>query len=458
MGGPGGDAIERPAGANPRLLRWGVIALAMAGVFALTRALSEPPPPKRLTLATGSAEGAYHKRGGELARSVERASGSQVEVRATAGSAENVRLLAERKADVAFVQGGVAASLANDADLSHLRAIARVYSEPLWVFYRGDKEIDLLADLRHPRRRIAIGPDGSGTQVVALELLRTNGISDQNASLFRMPVEQAAEAFQRGEVDVLFEVAAPTADTVQALLHAPGARLMNFANHRAYARRLPYLAAVDLDQGLLSLADNLPAKSIVLLSPSATLVTRDDVHPRVVELFTREAQSEFGDGNLIDLAGEFPSSRGLELPQHEAARRYLTEGESWASRHLSFQAARLLSTLKLVLIPLIAVLLPGLRLIPLLWRLRVNRLIKKHYEQLRDVEARMHASPTPEALEHELAALEALRAALAKVSERVPGTAQDSLYHWRTHVALVRQEGLERLERLRKELAAAAAS
>lgn len=434
---------------DPRVKQWGLILLALAAVFALTRALSEPAPPKRVRLATGAHDGIYFARGGELAKQVESAGGPKVELRATAGSDENVRLLAKREVDVAFVQGGVASSLANDLDLSHLRSIARVYSEPLWVFYRADQELVQLAQLRRPRRKIAVGPDGSGTQVVALELLRTNGVTDKNASLFRMPVDQAAAALGKGDLDVVFEVASPSAQTVQALLHAPGVRLMNFANHRAYARRLPYLAAVDLDEGLLSLADDLPAHPIVLLAPSATLVVRDDTHPRVVELFTREALALFGDGNLIDLAGEFPSSRGLELPQHEAARRFLAEGESWTSRHFSFAMVRLIATLKLILIPLVAVLLPGLRLFPILWRLRVNRLIQRHYQKLRDAETRILAAPTPEALEAELAALESLRDALAKVSERVPGSAQDSLYHWRAHVALVRQEGLDRLAKLR---------
>ena len=66
----------------------------------------------------------------ELARE-----GITVELRATAGSVENVRLLADPAGDVdvAFVQGGVRAS-APDAELLSLGSL---YFEPLWILSRA---------------------------------------------------------------------------------------------------------------------------------------------------------------------------------------------------------------------------------------------------------------------------------------------------------------------------------
>jgi TRAP transporter TAXI family solute receptor len=434
---------------NTKVAIWVVVGLLMVGAFALTLALSDPPPPKRFVIATGDPSGAYHSYGQKLAKAIERQGGPAVEIRTTQGSAENLRLLAEGSVDVAFVQGGVPSALRGTVDLDEVRSIARVYSEPLWVFHRAGLDLQLLTDLRAGRLRIAIGPDGSGTQIIALELLKANGVTEKNAKLLRMAARDAVAAFGRDEVDVIFTVAGPNAEHVQKLLRNRDAELMSFFNHEAYARRLSYLQAVDVDQGLLSLEENLPLRPVTLLAPSATLMTRESTHPRVVELCTRAAAEVFASGNLLDLTGEYPSSQGLEAPQHEAAHRYLSEGESWMSRHVPFWALLWIQRLKLLLIPLLAVLLPAFRVVPAILGWWVRRIIKQHYESLRDAEARMRTATTAEELERELAASDRIEDEMKDLSKRIPGNALDMLYAWRTHVNMVQAEALARLRELR---------
>ncbi|HEY5933711.1 MAG TPA: TAXI family TRAP transporter solute-binding subunit [Kofleriaceae bacterium] len=434
-----------------KLVFWGVVGALMLGVFALTLMWRDPPPPSTITLATGARGDAYHLYGQKLAERMGHLDGPSVEVRETRGSVENLRALAAGKVDVAFVQGGVPSALRASLELGELRSIARVYSEPLWVFHRADQELTLLGELRSGSKRIAIGADGSGTQVIALELLAANGVRDANARLLRMATPDAIAAFRRGEVDVVFLVAGPTADSVQQLLRDPNAKLMSFFNHRAYALRLPYLRAVELEQGQLSLAENLPAKPIVLLAPSATLVARASTHPRVVEVVTRAATDVFGPGNLVDLAGEYPNATALEVPQHDAARRYLTDGESWLSRNVPFWAVLWLERLALILIPLLAVMIPALRVLPAIINWRVKQIIKRHYEELSEVEGRMRTAKTAEELEQAIEASETIEDAMKKFSRRVPGTSLDRLYMWRMHINMVQAEALARLRELRGE-------
>ncbi len=430
---------------------WGVVAALVLGVFSLMLLWSDPPPPTKITLATGARGDAYHGYGGRLADRMAHLDGPSMEVRESRGSVENLKQLAAGKVDFAFVQGGVPSALRASIELGGLRSIARVYSEPLWVFHRADQELTLLGELRAGNKRIAIGADGSGTQVIALELLAANGVREANARLVRMATPDAIAAFRRGELDVIFIVAGATAESVQQLLRDPNARLMSFFNHRAYALRLPYLRAVELEQGQLSLADNLPAKPLVLLAPSATLVTRASTHPRVIEVVTRAAADVFGPGNLVDLAGEYPNATALEIPQHDAARRYLTDGESWLSRNVPFWAVLWLERLALILIPLLAVLIPALRVLPAIINWRVKQIIKRHYEELSEVEARMRSSKTAEELEQAIEASEKIEDEMKHFSRRVPGTSLDRLYMWRTHINMVQAEALARLRELRGE-------
>jgi TRAP transporter TAXI family solute receptor len=431
----------------------GIVAGLMLLAAWITFAYTEPAPPRRVTLATGIAGGAYLNFGQDLAKLVEKAHGPRVTVRPTEGSAENLRLLARGAVDVAFVQSGTASALATTVDTSRLRSIARLYYEPLWVFHRGATELKDLRDLRslggEAPRRIGIGPEGSGTSIIALELLGDSGVSEVNARLVRSSTAEAIAAFERHELDVLFLIASPRAESVQRLLHMPEVRLMSFANHVAYARRFPYLEAIELDQGLLSLEDNIPDRPIVLLAPSATLMTREDVHPRIVELFTRAAKERFSGGDLLDAAGAFPDAELLEVPQHAAAHRFMVDGESWMSRHFPFWLLRLLARMKLIVIPIVTVLVPALRFLPLVFRLRVGRVLKKKYVALAEVEDAMRRARTIAELQAQIDATDRLRDEVADLTMDRPERAQTAVYDFRLHANLVYQEGTERLAAMR---------
>jgi TRAP-type uncharacterized transport system substrate-binding protein len=59
-------------------------------------------------------------------------------------------------------------------DTRDLVSLGSVFYEPIAIFYRAAKVIDRLSELKG--RRVAIGPEGSGTRFLALALLKANGI------------------------------------------------------------------------------------------------------------------------------------------------------------------------------------------------------------------------------------------------------------------------------------------
>src|SRR5678815_1091004 len=116
-------------------LRLWVVVVAIAAVgFAIAFHFAKPAPPHALVLATGSAAGAYQAYGerfrDELARS-----GITLELRPTAGSVENLALLAAGEVDVAFVQGGTVpqgpAARAGDPGVPGYAGIASLYYDCL---------------------------------------------------------------------------------------------------------------------------------------------------------------------------------------------------------------------------------------------------------------------------------------------------------------------------------------
>src|SRR5260370_27648825 len=107
----------------------------------------------------------------------------------TAGSAENLALLLDPHSgvDVALVQGGTV----DTEGSSTLESLGTLFYEPLWLFRRREVAGGGLDGLRG--RKIAIGPERSGTQALLLELLKRHGIKQQVSELLPLTTRAAAD-------------------------------------------------------------------------------------------------------------------------------------------------------------------------------------------------------------------------------------------------------------------------
>ena len=176
---------------NRDSIRISLIALviAVAG-FALAYQFVEPSPPNSLTIASGSKSGAYHAFARRYASILAR-EGITLNVLETGGSVDNIALLADGKADVAFVQGGVGDAAAQPT----FEALGSLYFEPLWVFVRAATPIKVLSDLKD--RPIAAGGEGSGTWAVARQLLDLNAVASDGPLVRRLSSSDGARALDR---------------------------------------------------------------------------------------------------------------------------------------------------------------------------------------------------------------------------------------------------------------------
>ena len=104
--------------------------------------------------------------------------GVKLKILPSQGSLENLKRLLDPsfRVDIGFVQGGVAGGL----NIDKLVSLGSISYEPLLVFYRSVKPVDLLSQLNG--KRLAIGPEGSGTRSLALILLAANGIQPGGAT------------------------------------------------------------------------------------------------------------------------------------------------------------------------------------------------------------------------------------------------------------------------------------
>jgi TRAP transporter TAXI family solute receptor len=426
-----------------RTLLWTVGILLTVALVVVSAYLWGGSPPNKIVLATGQAGGVYDSFGREYQKRLG-AQGLKVELVNTAGSVDNFRRIIEGKVDIAFAQSGTYQTV-NDPQ-HKVSGLAAIYYEPLWIFSKRD--IRMEDKMAYRPESVAVGPKGSGTEAIAKAIIAEQGYDITAPAIVNLSAADARRQLIEGKLDVAFFVTSYRDGGILELLRHKELRLTSFRREIAYTRKFRGLTPVKVPEGLLDLKDNIPSENITLLSPSALLVARATINPRLVELVLKVAQAVHGPGDLLDPPLKFPSLEGVDVPINEAAETYLTSGESFLSRNLPYQALRWVLLLKLLLLPLLAVWLPLLRLAPLIASWRKGRLLKRYYARLRDVEGRIATARRPDELREGINELEALRGEVQVVSRRLPLQQQQDIYHWRLHVQLILNEALERLGRM----------
>jgi TRAP transporter TAXI family solute receptor len=405
--------------------------IALIGVVWFASRFVEPAPPKKIWITTGGQSGGYFATGKRYADILKR-SGITLEVLTSAGSVENLKRLSDPalNVDVALLQGGTTTTKQSPGIIS----LGRVYLEPMWVFYRSDTAVDRLAALKG--KRIAVGPEGSGTRPLALALLERNGITTANSEFLPILGAELIAAVVDGRADAAFMTSSIESPQVQTLLKTPGVRLMNFPQAEAYTRIFPYLTRIVLPKGAVDLANNLPEADVEMVAPMAALVAREDLHPALVGLLVEAAKEVHSRGGMFNRQGEFPKAQDPEFEMSDDAERVYKSGPPALQKFLPFWLATFLERIKVMILPIATIVLPLFKLIPAIYKWRIRRRMLYWYGELKALEFNVFRDAGNTRLaEHET---EMTRIEQAVASITVPLAFSDQYYSLRAAVDIVR--------------------
>jgi uncharacterized protein len=163
----------------------------------------------RLSIATGNTGGVYYPYGGGLARIISQ-SLPRVDATAevTAASVDNLKLIQQGKADIAFTFGdtlddAVRGRGAFTKSPVKARTLAMLYPSYTQIATLEGSNINRLTDLRG--KVVSTGSPGSGTEVVALRLLKAAGLdADKDLRRQGLSVNGAVDALKDGKIDAFF--------------------------------------------------------------------------------------------------------------------------------------------------------------------------------------------------------------------------------------------------------------
>lgn len=175
-----------------------------------------------VNIATGGTGGVYYPLGGAMAKVYnDKLDNISANSQSTGASTENVGLILDDEAEIAFIQNDITYYAAEGIEMfedegatDDLRGMAIWYPEVIQIVASKSSGITSVEDLKG--KRVAVGAPGSGTEANARQILEAHGITYDDIKADTLSFADAASNLQDGNVDAAFVTAGlPTAAIVE---------------------------------------------------------------------------------------------------------------------------------------------------------------------------------------------------------------------------------------------------
>jgi TRAP transporter TAXI family solute receptor len=165
---------------------------------------------KTLNIVTGGTGAVYIVYGAGLAELLNKKLGTAASAQSTTASVDNMKLIRDGKADVAFTLADTAfdavngkGSFASPEKPADAKALAVLYSNLTHLVVKETGGINTVPDLKG--KRVSMGSAGSGTEIIANRTLEAYGLDPaQDISRERLGAQDSANALRDGKIDAFF--------------------------------------------------------------------------------------------------------------------------------------------------------------------------------------------------------------------------------------------------------------
>jgi uncharacterized protein len=184
-----------------------------------------------VTIGTGGTGGVYYPLGGGMADIMnKKLDNIEATAESTGASVENCRLVANGEMTMALALGNavlLAVDGKGDFDKAlDLKAAFGAYQNSTQVVTTKGSGINTIPDMKG--KKISVGAPGSGTEVIAKELLNFFDISYKDINAQRLSFSETATAIQDGQVDAGFWSVAYPASSIQNLASQRDIKFVKF--------------------------------------------------------------------------------------------------------------------------------------------------------------------------------------------------------------------------------------
>ena len=253
------------------------------------------------------------------------------EVKSTAGSTANIRLLSEGYIDMCIAQADLihdayygSGNFANNKYRGY-KAVAGLYNEACQIVVRADSSINSLDDLQG--KTINIGEKESGTERNANLILQMSGLSSDIVNTVNLNYTNAAKKLKSGEIDALFCTAGVQTTVIEELARQCDIRLLSI-DEKCINR---ITSSYDFYKEYTIPANTYTGQSeaIKTISVQSVLLARNDLPNDIVNnltsmLFKHSQDIQYSISGNLQLDIDY-AVQGVDIPFHPGAIEYYKE-------------------------------------------------------------------------------------------------------------------------------------
>lgn len=287
-----------------------------------------------LQMGTGSTGGTYYPLGGEMATVMARhadVDGLNVTALETGASLENLTKIGNGELQLGMTINGTAVDALegnapfDDNAIENFGYITQIYPEVLHIVTLEGSGVESVEDLAE--KRVAIGPPGGASNVLAQQVLAAHGIEQGDYQAFAEDFSIATDRMQNGQIDANFGILgspAASVDQIQATtgevkyLDISDDAMQTLLDETFYEE---YTLPADTYSWLEDDVTTLTARAILVAS---TTQVSEDVGYELTKALLENGSEITHDQGRFMTAEEALEGR-LDLPLHPGAQRYYDE-------------------------------------------------------------------------------------------------------------------------------------
>jgi uncharacterized protein len=229
-----------------------------------------------------------------------------------------------------------------------------------------------------------------------------------------------------------------SSDTIRTLVEDKHLNLISLDTAEAFSRKFSFLHHLVLPEGAMDLARNVPAHDVHMVAPTATLVIKENMHPALVYLMMKVVSQVHSGASMFNAKDEFPSAKDTDFPLSTQALNFYKSGLPIIDKYLPFWAATFVNRTLIVILPLLALLIPLTKIIPMIYVWLVKRKLFRYYGELRYLDTLLMEISSAEELKTCLEKLNEIESKVVNIKLPVPFS--QYAYELRAHIELVRSK------------------
>ncbi len=284
-------------------------------------------------IGTGGSGGSYFPIGSLIAQELTAHCPVLALAQRSKGSASNVQDIGAGLLEAALAQADVVhwayhgtAEFKESGPIENLRTVATLYLESLHFVVRTDSGIEGFRDLAG--KRVSTDEIGSGTQLNVQQVIRSQGLSEEEIKLVYLKPIDAIDRFRRGALDAFFVVAGYPVNGVSELVEDGVGKILplEIAVDSPLLTDFPFLTVDEIPQNTYG-----NSQAVKTLAVPAQLIVDAGLDS---DLIYRITQTLWDKKTLAVLSANHPKGgevafdsalAGLIAPLHEGAARYYSE-------------------------------------------------------------------------------------------------------------------------------------